>query len=246
MKVHISADYQSETWFYPAYTLEGQLTAVELVTRFAHDNAPVTLPLDLLLPQLNIQQQQRLLQSQLSLLEKYRAFFEINQIPALLKIDEALAVALLNNDLLIKKITQLPFIVLDISETFPQLSVGKVHPVLSQLQKHCRLSLSQFGAGRVPPTAVYDSLFSILRLDKDFIQNLAKRASFIPFIQAIIDNFGACVQQVIICGIDNAVLLNKISALSGVQMQGNHFPVVKAGRLEELNYPFQSHHSPFS
>ncbi|PPS58382.1 hypothetical protein CRX72_16045 [Pantoea sp. BRM17] len=36
MKVHISADYQSETWFYPAYTLEGQLTAVELVTQFVH------------------------------------------------------------------------------------------------------------------------------------------------------------------------------------------------------------------
>jgi len=37
MKVHLSADYQSETWFYPAYTLAGQLTSVELVTQFVHE-----------------------------------------------------------------------------------------------------------------------------------------------------------------------------------------------------------------
>ena len=86
MKVHLSADYQSETWFYPAYTLAGQLTSVELVTQFVHDSAPITLPQDLLLPQLDDAQQLRLLQSQLSLLEKYRDFFEIHQITALVRI----------------------------------------------------------------------------------------------------------------------------------------------------------------
>ena len=103
MKVHISADYQSETWFYPAYTLEGQLTAVELVTQFVHDSAPITLPQDLLLPQLDANQQLRLLQAQLSILEKHRAFFERNHVDALMRIDESLAETLLESELLLRK-----------------------------------------------------------------------------------------------------------------------------------------------
>ncbi|MCZ4058572.1 hypothetical protein O3W44_05035 [Pantoea sp. LMR881] len=74
MKIHLSADYQSEIWFYPAYTMNGQLTAVELVSQFVHESAPITLPQDLLLPQLSDAQQLRLLQSQIALLEQNYAF----------------------------------------------------------------------------------------------------------------------------------------------------------------------------
>lgn len=244
MKVHISADYQSETWFYPAYTLEGQLTAVELVTQFVHDSAPITLPQDLLLPQLDANQQLRLLQAQLLILEKHRAFFERNHVDALMRIDESLAETLLESELLLRKFKQLPFIVMDISETFPQLSAGKAHPVLSRLNHQFRLSLSQFGAGKAPATAVYDSLFSVLKLDKLFIQNLAKRASFIPFMQTVIDNFSGYTQQIIISGIDDALLLSKVSDLTGVHIQGNVFPVVKAERLEDLITPFLTQTTP--
>lgn len=237
MKVHLSADYQSETWFYPAYTLAGQLTAVELVTQFVHDSAPITLPQDLLLPQLDDAQQLRLLQSQLLLLEKYRDFFESRQIIALIRIDESMAATLLASEFLLRKFRQLSFIVLDVSESFPQLSLGKSHPLLGALQHEFRLSLSQFGAGKAPATAVYDNVFSVLKLDKAFIQELAKRASFTPFIQAVIDNFSAHAQQIIICGIDNNVLLEKVSTLTGAQMQGSLFSVVQAERLNDLIYP---------
>lgn len=244
MKVHLSADYQSETWFYPAYSLAGQLTAVELVTQFVHDSAPITLPQDLLLPQLDDAQQLRLLQSQLTLLEKYRDFFELNQITALVRIDDSMAVTLLDSEFLLRKFKQLPFIVLDISETFPQLSQGKSHPLLSALKSEFRLSLSQFGAGATPANAVYDNLFSVLKLDKSFIQGLAKRASFIPFIQTVIDNFSSNASQIIICGIDDAAMLEKVTELSGAQLQGSLFPVVKAERLNDLIYPDVTLNSP--
>lgn len=237
MKVHLSADYQSETWFYPAYTLTGQLTAVELVTQFVHDSAPITLPQDLLLPQLDDAQQLRLLQSQLSLLEKYRDFFELHQIIALVRIDESMAMTLLASEFLLRKFKQLPFIVLDISETFRALSEGKNQPLLARLHQEFRLSLSQFGAGKAPATAVYDNLFSVLKLDKTFIQGLAKRASFTPFIQAVIDNFSTSTPQIIICGVDDNALLEKVTTLNGAQMQGALFPVVKADRLGDLIYP---------
>nr|WP_325177170.1 hypothetical protein [Pantoea sp. 1B4] len=75
MKIHLSADYQSEIWFYPVCDVNGRLTAVELVTQFVHESAPITLPQDLLLPQLDESQQLRLLQSQIRLLEQNRGFF---------------------------------------------------------------------------------------------------------------------------------------------------------------------------
>ena len=244
MKVHLSADYQSETWFYPVYSLAGQLTAVELVTQFVHDSAPITLPQDLLLPQLDDAQQLRLLQSQLSLLEKYRDFFEQNQITALVRIDDSMAMTLLASEFLLRKFKQLPFIVLDISETFPQLSLGKSLPLLATLQREFRLSLSQFGAGKVPAHAIYDNLFSVLKLDKHFIHNLAKRASFTPFIQTVIDNFSDFAEQIIICGIDDNAMLEKAATLSGAHLQGSLFSVVKAERLNDLIYPAMNLHSP--
>lgn len=244
MKVHLSADYQSETWFYPVYSLAGQLTSVELVTQFVHDSAPITLPQDLLLPQLDDAQQLRLLQSQLSLLEKYRDFFELHQITALVRIDDSMAMMLLESEFLLRKFKQLSFIILDVSETFPQLAKGKAQPLLASLQHEFRLSLSQFGAGKAPATAVYDNLFSVLKLDKVFIQGLAKRASFTPFMQTMIDTFSDFADQIIICGVDDSQLLEKVSLLNGAQLQGSLFPVVKAERLTDLIYPDVSLHTP--
>ncbi|MDZ7278617.1 EAL domain-containing protein [Pantoea eucrina] len=237
MKVHLSADYQSETWFYPVYSLTGQLAAVELVTQFVHESAPVTVPQDLLLPQLDVAQQLRLLQSQITLLEKYRDFFELHQVCALVRMDDSLAHTLLDSEFLLRKFKQLPFVVFDISETFPQLSLGRKQPLLAALQQQFPLSLSQFGAGKSPATAVYENLFSVLKLDKVFIQDLSKRASFIPFIQAIIDNFSDYTDRLIICGVDDSAMLEKVSMLNGALLQGSLFPVVKAEHLSTLMSP---------
>jgi len=234
MKVHLSADYQSEIWFYPVCTLSGQLVAVELVSQFVHDTAPVTLPQDLLLPQLDETQQLRLLQIQINLLEQHRDFFDKNHVMALMRIDENLAHTLLANELLIRKIKQLPFLLLDLSETFPQLFNGIDDPLISTLKQQFRLSLSHFGAGKSSTRAVYDNLFDTIKLDKQFIQSLAKRTSFQPFIQSIMDNFGSHTQQMIICGIDDDALLKKVAFLHDVLIQGALFPPVKAEALDRL------------
>lgn len=234
MKVHLSADYQSEIWFYPVCTLSGQLVAVELVSQFVHDTAPVTLPQDLLLPQLDETQQLRLLQIQISLLEQHREFFDKNHVLALMRIDENLAQTLLASELLVRKIKQLPFLLLDVSETFPQLLNGINDALIFTLKQQFRLSLSHFGAGKSSTRAVYDNLFDFIKLDKQFIQSLAKRASFQPFIQSILDNIGSHTQQMVICGIDDEALLEKVSFLHNVLIQGALFPPVKAEALSRL------------
>jgi len=234
MKIHLSADYQSEIWFYPACDVDGRLTAVELVTQFVHESAPITLPQDLLLPQLDESQQLRLLQSQIGLLEQYRALFETHTVSALIRIDEGMARTLLESELLMRKIKQLPYVRLDITETFPHLRQGRNNPLLQSLRAEFNLSLSYFGAGKSPANAVYDNLFNCISLDKGFIHSLAKRASFVPFIQSIIDNFRSHCDQIIICGIDDEALLDKALQLSGAHLQGALFPVVKSDALCSL------------
>ncbi len=234
MKVHLSADYQSEIWFYPACTISGQLAAVELVSQFVHSSAPVTLPQDLLLPQLDEMQRLRLLQRQVAVLEQYRDFFVKNHVLALMRIDENMARTLLASELLIRKIKQLPFLLLDISETFQQLLNGINDPLIFALKQQFRLSLSHFGAGKSSTRAVYDNLFDCIKLDKQFIQSLAKRASFLPFIQSIIDNFRSHAQMMIICGIDDRTLLDKTATLQDAVLQGALFPPVKAEALPRL------------
>lgn len=237
MNIHLTADYRSETFFNPVYSFTGQLTAVELATQYVHDYAPVTLPQEILLPQLDEAQHLRLLQSQVTLLEQNQAFFERHQVMALLRIDDVMATTLLQSEFLLRKLRLLPFLALDISETFPQLALGKNNALLSDLSQSFRLALSQFGAGKSPATAVYDNLFTCLRLDKNFIHSLASRASFLPFIQAIVDNYKAHAEYIIISGIDDTTILDKVSTLPGVHLHGNLFPTVKADALSELIFP---------
>lgn len=71
---------------------------------------------------------------------------------------------------------------------------------------------------------MYDNLFSVLKLDKAFIQGLAKRASFTPFIQTVIDTFSDFAEQIIICGVDDNQMMEKMNTLSGAQLQGSLFP----------------------
>ncbi|WP_258576924.1 EAL domain-containing protein [Candidatus Pantoea persica] len=229
MRVHLSADYQSEIWFYPVYLPSGELAAVELVSQYVHGTAPIMLPQDLLLLQLDETQQLRLLlrllQSQIVLLEQQRAFFEENQLTAFMCIDENLARTLLASELLMRKIRKITFLILDLSETFPQPINGINAPFISALNAQFRLSLSHFGAGNVSTRAVYDNLFDYIKLDKQCIQLLAKRASFSLFIQSILDNFRSHCQhqQMIICGVDDDALL-----------QGALFPQVRADGLARL------------
>ncbi len=94
--------------------------------------------------------------------------------------------------------------------------------------------MSHFGAGKSSTRAVYDNLLDTIKLDKQFIQSLAKRASFQHFIQSTMDNLGGHTQQMIICGIDDEALLKKVSFLHDVLIQGALFPPEKAEALDRL------------
>lgn len=234
MKIHLSADYQSEIWFYPVCRTTGETFAVELVTQFLHPDAKVTLPQALILPQLDKTQQLRFLQNQISTLESQREFFVNHQLSAILPLSETLAEILINSETLVHKIKKLPFILLALSSDFPSLATGINHPLIKALRKRFRLALFHFGAGSMPVYALDNDLFEIIRLDRELVHTLAKRHSFQAFMQSIVNHTRHYCQHIIIDGVDSDLIGENVVSLPGLLMQGTLFPPVSVEAADDL------------
>lgn len=225
MKIESSADIQSEFWFYPVYNAAGGLAAFVLHSQLTRAGTEV------LLSQLDEMHRMWLLQRQISLIESNAGCFTAHNINIILPLDYPMVQSMLISELLVRRIKQLSFLLLDIDESFPQLSLGKNDPLLASLAQQFRLSLSRFGAGQTTANAVYDNLFSCLRLDEKFIHALARRSSFQAFTQSIVDNFRSHSEGVIISGIDNEEMLANLSGISGSLIQGRVFPAIAAHEI---------------
>lgn len=160
MKIHLEADYKSYAAFYPVYSFDGLLIAVELLTHFSHTTANVAMPQEMLLPQMDSEQRILLLQSQIGSIEKNHDFFRQQGVKVTLKIDEVTSQAILESDFLARKLDALEWLELEINESFPNLKLGKDHPGLMALSERFDLSLENYGAGKAPSKAVYDDLFT--------------------------------------------------------------------------------------
>ncbi|WP_034947845.1 EAL domain-containing protein [Erwinia oleae] len=219
MKIYLEADYKSYTAFYPLYSFDGRLLAVELLTHFSHSTANVAIPYDMLLPQLNEAQRVALFQNQINCVEKHQAFFRQHNVNVAINIDELLAKAILENEMLLHKMAALEMILLEISETFIGMKQAKGNDLLSGLSEKFALSLKNYGSGKAPSTAIYDNLFWQIKFDKGFIQHNFNRLSFKPFIGSVIENIKPHCQQIIVQGIDDLAALEKIRrfAFSGIQ-----------------------------
>lgn len=237
MKIHLEADYKSYTAFYPVYSFDGQLISVELLTHFSHSTANVAIPQHLLLPQLTTDQRITLLQTQINSIEKHHDFFRLQGVKVALKIDDILAKAILESDFLTRKLDALEWLELEINESFPDLKWGKDNPSLMALSQRFDLSLENYGAGKAPSKAVYDNLFSRIKLDKGFIQHNINRLSFRPFISTVLDHIKPHCQQVIVQGIDDLSGLEKISHYDFDGIQSSLFSPVGEEALSSLIYP---------
>lgn len=234
MQIHLSADFRSRNIFYPCYTPHGRLAAVEMNVTFVHETADVTLPQSMLLPQLDATQRAAIMQDQLSLLENNSDFFNKHNVRATICVDSFSVESILNNDLLQHRIRQLPWLELQIDEAYPGLALGENNAELMTLRSIAALSLSHFGAGKIPAKPIYDNLFTRVKIDKKFLQAAAKRASFPAFIHAICSNIDAHCQYIVLPGIDDELLLNKVLAVNPWGLEGAIFPAVDAANLDAL------------
>lgn len=237
MEIHFESDYKSYTAFNPAYSFDGHLLSVELLTHFTHSTSNVAISQELFLPQLSREQRISLLQSQINSIQKHHDFFSEQGVKVTLKIDEISTSAILESDFLKYKLDGLSWLELEINESFPDLKLGKEHPDLMALSERFNLSLANYGSGRAPSKAVYDNLFFRIKLDKGLIQHHINRLTFRPLISTVLDHIKPHCQQIIVQGIDDISGLEKISDYAFDGIQSSLFPPVTEEALSSLIHP---------
>lgn len=231
------ADYYIHTAFNPVYALNGQLLAVDLLSSFIHSSLNVSVPQDILLPQFDDEQRLQTLQKHITLVEHYHEFFIQNNIAVILNLDETMARTILSSDFLLRKLRPLSALELALSESFPDFKLGRDNPVLSALSDNFTLTLNNFGSGKAPAKAVYDNLFTRIKLDRYFLQQTLKRGTSSAVLKAVTHQIGDHCQQLIAQGIDDLAMLDNVAPFPFTGLQGALFPPVPANQLATLTEP---------
>lgn len=234
MNIHLAADYKIHITFNPVYSFGGKLMSVGLTTHFLHGSVNVAAPLDLLLPQLDQTQRIIVLQAQINIVEKHNGFFRSNCVKVSLKMDEMLAMAVMTNEFIARKLDALEFLELEINEVFPGIKHGANDPALLALSERFDLSLENYGSGKVSSKAVYDNMFASVKLDKGFVQHNIKRLSFKPFITALLENIKPHCQSIIVQGVDDVSVLKRVRYFDFDGVQSLLFSSVNEDALHSL------------
>lgn len=234
MIVSLDIVYRSHFYFLPMRTPEGSLFGVELITTFVGVDAPARIPTELVLRHITAEQELTLFCEKLTLLENYQASFISRHLLAWVNINENIVDVILASQELITRIRLLPFIQLTINENFPDINLGSGNLRLRGISHLFPLVLADFGTGIATTKSIFDGLFSSIMLEKGFIHNLIHMNSFTPFMLAIRDQISPFCHALLIAGIDDAALLERVRTLGFNAMQGNLWPAVQAECLPEL------------
>lgn len=237
MNIFLEADYKTYTAFCPVYSPGGLLRSVEMLTHFTHASVNVAMPQEILTPLLNDRQRVLLLQEQINIIEKHYDFFSDNDLKVAINIDKPLAETILESEFILKRMCRLDCLQLEVSESFPDLTLGRNNSFLSALSEKFSLSLNNYGAGKATSKAVFDDLFYRIKLDKGFIQHNINRLSFHPFISAILDHIKPHCHEIVVQGVDDVIGLQAVRDYAFDGIQSALFPPVSEEALIHLTEP---------
>lgn len=234
MIVSLDNTYSSQLYFLPARNSDGHLVGLKVVCQFSGLNNHVRIPTSLVLPRLTPQQEIILFQEKLALLTTCQLFFMQHNLTAWIMIPPGVVDALLNDEELAASVQRLLFLELAVSEKFPGLNdIDENHP-LCKLSHNFPLALSDFGAGNASTKAVFSGLFKRIVLDKSFVQRQLKSLSFEPFMRAIVSQIQPYCQGIMISGIDNETIRQRVIPYGFNGMLGSLWPVVPESSLITL------------
>lgn len=239
MIVSLDSVYCSHLYYRPAVQSDDSIMGVEVVANFVGADAPVRIPIELLIPHLSHEQHLALFREKLTLIEKHQDFFITRQLVAWVHINEIIIDTLINNQDLYIRLKALPFIELMLSESFPDLNNGKANARLAWMMTHFSLVLADFGAGNATTKPLFDGLFWRVILERFFIQKLLAGRAFMSFMHAIIGQVSPFCESLMIAGIDSVSIRHKVQALGFAAMQGKLWPLVQPEDLASLFPPHE-------
>ncbi|CNC74561.1 cyclic diguanylate phosphodiesterase domain-containing protein [Yersinia frederiksenii] len=221
----------------PVYKLNGKLFAVELLSRFTTSSFKSPIYTERFLHQLNAQMKATLLYDQLSAVKKQQKWFIEHQIILSINIDFDMTQAVLGDESVIALLSSMPFIRLEIMESFPNLSEGVRNTPLSKLAKRYSLWLDDFGSGNAHIAAAASGFFECVKIDKHFYWQWGGSATFDNLLMRLRDH---C-QNVVVEGVETHQQFSQLANMGVDAMQGYLFSSVV---LDELNHlPLRYEHA---
>ncbi|MFA3760956.1 EAL domain-containing protein [Yersinia sp. 2544 StPb PI] len=214
----------------PVYWQNGKLFAVELLSRFTTASFKSPIYTERFLHQLNAQMKAKLLFDQLCAVKSQQKWFIDQQIILSINIDFDMAQTVLYDEDVISLLAMMPFIRLEIMESFPNLSDGPKNTLLSKLAERYSLWLDDFGSGNAHLAAVASGFFECVKIDKHFYWQWGGSATFDNLLTRLREH---C-QCVIVEGVETHQQLTQLSDLGVDAMQGylfSSFPLIEVEKL---------------
>ncbi|MEC5319773.1 EAL domain-containing protein [Brenneria populi subsp. brevivirga] len=217
----------SDYVFWPIYSLEGKLLAVEMITRFNSLFGNASILPDIIFSMLTKLQHHDLIKEQISFIKRNAAWFTRNDVLLVLKIDDEIADFLMESDALRNEIDKLLFIALEINELFPNLSQGRANERIVKLSGAFTLWLDNFGSGKINLKPLNDGIVSVVKMEQNFVWHLlsrpAKSSIMDPLLRVIRNNYPV---KIVAKGIDTPGHLEKARRLTIDGVQGALCPAV--------------------
>ncbi|PWC22259.1 diguanylate phosphodiesterase [Brenneria roseae subsp. roseae] len=235
MFVRLEVDYVSDYVFWPIYSLEGRLVAVEMISRFNSSSGNLSMPSDILFTLLNSMQRYDFINEQISFIQDKASWFIDNDILLVLRVDHAVVDLFMQSETLCRSLRRFTFIQLEINEYFPGLSQGKENAVLAKISQAFGLWLDNFGAGKSNLKSLHDGLLCGVKLDQNFVEHLLSRPQntlIMDPLLRIIKNYYQDI-NVIVKGIGTAEYFHKVKNLNIDAVQGELWPAVHFDELRK-------------
>ncbi|WP_411704967.1 EAL domain-containing protein [Edaphovirga cremea] len=234
MEIQLDTAFLSSFWCQPVYSRIGKLLAVELANRFNSEDGKLTMPIELVTKSLDLQQLTQMLDEQINYATTQQAWFLEHGILLNIFVDQSLAQLIISDVILRNKLAALSFIRLEVSESFPDISLGKRNPVLSELSKHFRLWLVNFGSGNAHLAPLFDHLFEYVKTDKNFFWQLVAGENYKIILPSLLRNINRFCQGVVIDGIDTKDYFSALNDQPFAGVQGMLWPGVDENALNCL------------
>lgn len=218
----------------PVYQHNGKLLAVELLSRFTTDSFKMPIYTERFLHLLNAQMKSQLLYEQLSSVRNHHQWFIEKKLILSINIDFDMAQAVLYDEKVIALLDSMPFIRLEIMESFPNLSEGAKNPLLSKLAKRYSLWLDDFGSGNTNIAAAASGFFECIKIDKNFYWQWEGSVTFNNLVMRLRDH---C-QNVVVEGVETHQQFSQLADMGVDAMQGYLFSAFPLDEVSQLTLQY--------
>ncbi|OWF75148.1 diguanylate phosphodiesterase [Yersinia massiliensis] len=194
LNIEVNCSYVCE----PIHKQDGSLLAVELLSRFSAKSVDLSMDVEQFIRELGVEGKTKLFHDQLRAVKTYSEWFIANNVLLSINIDFDLASVIVSDDSTRRMMDEMPFLRLEIMETFSNLSDGMNNPLLRELAGRYPLWLDDLGSGGATLNAVTANIFEYVKIDKHFFWQHNKHT-----FPILINNIKKYCLGVIVVGVEN-------------------------------------------